>query len=359
MLGLQASPCTKNLWTSRGRIVQRTCLPGRLGLKFYDARELITYVASLRPPYLGLRELAEVKIPRACPTSLLFSITKTSVSHMTSPSPPAMSGVVRTEVLSGAPLRVPGDPYSVVVLLQGYSEPETVGDAVRADGSVTLVLPQAWGPACSRRASRPADREASTALEEAARGPILVDTGGPWTREALLGALAGQGLSPGDVTLVVGTHGHSDHIGNLGLFPGAALLVSHDFCLPGGLYLPHGLSEERPLRLGPGLEVWATPGHGGQRDVSVVVASTVLGTVVVAGDVFERDGDEGSWQALSEDPVAQERSRKRILGTANVVVPGHGAPFRVIREDFQPGTNSCGNSTREPVVGDKDLTMQG
>ncbi|XP_029419078.1 metallo-beta-lactamase domain-containing protein 1 [Nannospalax galili] len=244
-----------------------------------------------------------------------------------------MAGAVRTEPLPGeAPLLVPGDPYSVAVLLRGYAEPEGAGEAVRADGTVTLVLPRTWASGSGSRGSPSADRGAKAALEEAARGPVLVDTGGPWVRGALLGALAGQGVAPGDVTLVVGTHGHSDHIGNLGLFPGAALLVSHDFCLPGGLYLPHGLCEEQPLVLGPGLQVWATPGHGGQRDVSVVVEGTTLGTVVVAGDVFERHGDEDSWQALSEDPGVQQRSRKRILGIADVVVPGHGAPFRVVRE---------------------------
>lgn len=250
--------------------------------------------------------------------------------------PPAMGGPVRTEPLhADLPLLASSDSYSVAVLLRGYAEPEGACAAVRADGTVTLVLPRAWasGPSRGRVAAPSAgDGGAETALEEAVRGPILVDTGGPWAREALLGALARQGVAPGDVTLVVGTHGHSDHIGNLGLFPRAALLVSHDFCLPGGLYLPLGLCEAQPLVLSSGLQVWATPGHGGQRDVSVVVEGTGLGTVVVAGDVFERLGDEDSWQALSEDPGAQQRSRERILRVADVVVPGHGDPFRVVRE---------------------------
>ncbi|NWS25895.1 MBLC1 protein, partial [Polioptila caerulea] len=78
------------------------------------------------------------------------------------------------------------------VLRVGFNTP-LPGGIARADGSVTLV----WG------------------------GPltVLVDTGGPWLRPHLPGLLRAQGVSPGDVTHVVVTHGHSDHVGNLNLFP--------------------------------------------------------------------------------------------------------------------------------------------
>ena len=198
-----------------------------------------------------------------------------------------------------------GAPYTLRVLQEGYSCPQADG-TLRADGSVTLIR---GGPVTA-----------------------VVDTGGPWDRRRLLGLLGEQGLSPGDVTHVVCTHGHSDHVGNLNLFPAAVVLVGFDLSRGDGCYLPHGLAEGRPYVLHPGyLEVTATPGH--TRDhVSVVVRGTSLGTAVVAGDLFEREADEEEWKASSEDPAEQERSRRRVMGTADVVVPGHGPPFRVFRE---------------------------
>ena len=53
----------------------------------------------------------------------------------------------------------------------------------------------------------------------------------------LLG-LDANGLKCDDVHYVIGTHGHSDHIGNLNLFPEAICLVSHDIC-KGDLYFNH------------------------------------------------------------------------------------------------------------------------
>ncbi|KAH0626020.1 hypothetical protein JD844_000717 [Phrynosoma platyrhinos] len=194
---------------------------------------------------------------------------------------------------------IPGSPYSVLVLQEGYSE-EMPDGSTRADGTVTLVL----GPHLT-----------------------LVDTGGPWGRERLLAGLAERGVSPGDVQHLVCTHGHSDHAGNLNLFPQAELIVGTDVCLPGGRYLPTGLRQGNPYPLHAGLlEVLPTPGHT-QADVSLLVRGTVLGDVLVAGDLFERQGDEGLWQALSEDPVRQAQSRAQALDVANVIVPGHGPPF--------------------------------
>ncbi|NWX80517.1 MBLC1 protein, partial [Alca torda] len=87
---------------------------------------------------------------------------------------------------------VPGVPYTLRVLQEGYSRPHPDG-TVRADGTVTLV---AGGPVTA-----------------------LVDTGGPWGQRRLLGHLSELGVSPRDVTHVVCTHGHSDHVGNVNLFP--------------------------------------------------------------------------------------------------------------------------------------------
>ena len=73
-----------------------------------------------------------------------------------------------------------------------------------------------------------------------------------------------------------------------------------------------------------------TPGHTGH-DVSLEVRGTATGTVLVAGDLFERCGDRESWQALSENAAVQGVNRKRALRNADVIIPGHGLPFMTHR----------------------------
>ncbi|XP_030826647.1 metallo-beta-lactamase domain-containing protein 1-like, partial [Camarhynchus parvulus] len=108
--------------------------------------------------------------------------------------------------------------------------------------------------------------------------------------------------------------------------------VGFDLSRGEGLYLPHGLARGAPLELHPGhLRVVATPGHT-RAHVSLVATGTAAGTVAVAGDAFEHGEDEEEWEALSEEPEAQRKSREGLAGVADVIVPGHGEPFRVVRE---------------------------
>ncbi|KAK2852101.1 hypothetical protein Q5P01_008377 [Channa striata] len=211
------------------------------------------------------------------------------------------SGQFRTVPLPESQLDFPGEPYSVSVLKVGYCRALTE-DTFKADGSITLIQ----GPTT-----------------------ILVDTGGPWDRDFLLKSLKDRGLEPGDVNLVVGTHGHSDHIGNLGLFPAAKLIVGWDIS-EGDTYCPSGLAEGHAYCVDEHISVVPCPGHTGQ-DVSVQVAGTFAGTLLVAGDLFECCSDEDSWRALSMNAEKQEVSRREALRTADVIVPGHGPPFRVTR----------------------------
>ncbi|XP_028847647.1 metallo-beta-lactamase domain-containing protein 1 [Denticeps clupeoides] len=214
---------------------------------------------------------------------------------------PPGRNIRRTEVPDLGP-EIAGHPYSISVLKVGYCLPQPDG-STRADGTISLL-----------------------------RGPrtILVDTGGPWDRDFLLCQLKQRNLAPDDVELVVGTHGHSDHVGNLGLFPGATLVVGCDVSR-GDRYLPNQLAEGRPYPIDDHVSVVPTPGHTG-RDVSVLVRGTSLGDVLVAGDLFECCDDDASWRELSENPEVQEVSRMAALQSADVIVPGHGPLFRVVRE---------------------------
>ncbi len=120
----------------------------------------------------------------------------------------------RTAPLSESQADFRGQPYSVSVLKVGYCLPHTDG-TFRADGTITLIT----GPRA-----------------------ILVDTGGPWDRDFLLKTLKERGLEPEDIDVVVGTHGHSDHVGNLSLFPTALLIVGYDIS-EGDVYKPSRLAQ--------------------------------------------------------------------------------------------------------------------
>lgn len=178
---------------------------------------------------------------------------------------------------------------------------------LRADGSITLVQGEKQ---------------------------VMVDTGLPQSKVVIIEALRQEGLEPGAIDVVVSTHAHSDHIGNLGLFPQALHLLGNEVFQGDEYILEHPLLQGKPYLLAPGIQVVSTPGHTAN-DVSVLV-TTDQGIVAVVGDLFESEDDlaqETLWRTFSEQPDVQQVSRNKILRVADWIVPGHGKIFLVRRTD--------------------------
>lgn len=154
---------------------------------------------------------------------------------------------------------------------------------------------------------------------------IVVDPGMVASRAEILDPLRALGHGPEDVTLVVITHHHPDHTVNIALFPNAEVV---DFWARyrNDQWLDHAgdgepVSEHSRLLL--------TPGHTSE-DLTLLV-QTDGGTVACTHAWWHADRTP-EIDPLADDQEALEVSRRRILALADIVVPGHGAPFLTDRD---------------------------
>ncbi len=168
----------------------------------------------------------------------------------------------------------------------------------------------------------------SSVLIEDGGKRVLVDPGAD--RRGLLSALSERGLRPDEIDLVFVTHPHLDHILNICLFSEAEVCDLH-FVYRGDEEIPYG-----KLIPGTGVEVLPTPGHS--PDHASLLVPSGGETWLVAGDLFwwkddiVQRTDRKSLLALGDelacDLAALRTSRLTALERADVVVPGHGKPFR-------------------------------
>ena len=149
---------------------------------------------------------------------------------------------------------------------------------------------------------------------------VVVDPGMVADRELLLGPLRALGVQPEDVTDVVLSHHHLDHTLNVALFP---VVPVHDVqsVLHGDVFTRR---DADGAQLTPSIRLLATPGHTPQ-DLTTLVG-TPDGVVALTHLWWTGEGP-------AEDPYATDREllraqRERALALADLVVPGHGAPFR-------------------------------
>lgn len=160
----------------------------------------------------------------------------------------------------------------------------------------------------------------SCSLVREADRVIVVDPGMADRQEDILHPLRALGISPGEVTDVVLSHHHPDHTMNAALFPRAAV---HDhWAVYRGSQWESSECEGRALA--PSVHLMRTPGHT-EEDLSTVIGTPEA--VVVCTHLWWTDAEPVD-DPYSPDLDALRASRSRVLAIADLVVPGHAAPFR-------------------------------
>ena len=149
---------------------------------------------------------------------------------------------------------------------------------------------------------------------------IVVDPGMARSQRDILDPLEKLGIAARDVTDVVLSHHHPDHTINVALFPNAAV---HDhWAIYRGADWEDSDAEGRELT--PSVRLIRVPGHSNE-DIALL-AGTADGLVVFTHlwwtDTIPED------DPVSPDLDAMHASRERVLAIADLIVPGHGSPFR-------------------------------
>jgi len=153
---------------------------------------------------------------------------------------------------------------------------------------------------------------------------IVVDPGMVARRALITDPLRDLGVDPGDVTHVFLSHHHPDHTVNIALFPNAEVV---DFWARyrDDLWLDH---DGDGYRLSPRTQLWLTPGHT-EEDATLVVEAD--DAVYAMTHLWWREDRSPVVDPLAWDQGAIERHRVRVLDAADIIIPGHGRPFRVTR----------------------------
>jgi glyoxylase-like metal-dependent hydrolase (beta-lactamase superfamily II) len=194
---------------------------------------------------------------------------------------------------------------------------------------------------------------------------ILFDTGGSWTADQLCSSLKTISKTM-IIKYVICSHGHSDHIGLLSLFPSSLTVVGRDInikniyknspTLPsiksiGTTLIELDLSslevfqsKESSSDQNNTIKVITTPGHtascvslliSSKSDMEMIIGndgprSVFVRKIAFVGDLWEEEFDEEYWRDLSEDFKLQESSREFIKSWCpDVIIPGHGPPFKL------------------------------
>lgn len=184
-----------------------------------------------------------------------------------------------------------------------------------------------WSGYLVREGDAIVDASSSVTIVEADGQLIVVDTGAPNDRTRLVGALKNMGVRPDSVNYVVNTHLHLDHCGCNELFEKARLVAHELESPPVGSIRIRGRAE-----IVQGVELVPTPGHSAG-SLSVFVEADVR--VAICGDAIPtRDNFEKRLPPyVNVDRKLALKSMEVIGSWADMVIPGHDAPFNVVAKE--------------------------
>ena len=206
------------------------------------------------------------------------------------------------------PISLKGKPKRLAVLDYGLFEvhagPRTIGICgylIETDAEERVLIDTGFPEKYAR------DAVAATAEDDLGSFGRVLSVTAENLPDAQLGRL---GLRKSDVTLMIQSHTHIDHVGDMAGFPHAPILMSAaERALPRPLYWSGKKAMEWPdrdyrlveedLALGDGFDVLHCPGHApGQLAFMVRLPQT--GWVLLTSDAISRaseidEGFEGSW----------------------------------------------------------------
>ncbi|MDQ2660308.1 MAG: MBL fold metallo-hydrolase [Actinomycetota bacterium] len=185
---------------------------------------------------------------------------------------------------------------------------------------------------------------------------VLVDAGQPAYIPLIHDGLAGLGLTPGDVTDVLLTHMHWDHVANFTMFPNATTWVGEKELAwaadqPAGTKFIPDLHVQELLRrtagveqispgheVLPGIHAIASPGHTPNH--LAFFAEQTADRMIFAGDSVKNihelttmRADSSMDEALSVSTI--DRLRSLLSDTSGVLVPGHDVGLTLVDGDVR------------------------
>ncbi|MEI6796473.1 MAG: MBL fold metallo-hydrolase [Methanomassiliicoccales archaeon] len=174
-----------------------------------------------------------------------------------------------------------------------------------------------------RDGKRILEAHSTVTLIRAKRGLILVDTSDHRWRQRLIDALDAADVDPAEVSLVVSTHLHHDHVGNNDLFRNARFLARTEE-EPGPEYAAVG----EDMDVDQGVRLMHLPGHTMGTMGVLVQAERVY---FITGDALPTKENFDKWlpPGFHQDKEAALRSMELMRDCAEVLVPGHGPAFPI------------------------------